>query len=217
MIWWLNTAKAASEGRPPPKQKAPAGYFLVGCLDCTRRGGKGGPEVAINVQAGAGFQLPYNPGTHSPVVAIEVGEHEALGTITVAELLELVRDPIASEKAARVAEDPKLRASAHVRKDVQRVVKGAKATNAKKYARYIIEGINRRRPVGCPPVTLYTPEALGKVDIANGAILLLIPKGGFLLRSMVRPSGSRGTTPLSRSAMSCFDNGSRWLSTTGAT
>jgi DGQHR domain-containing protein len=144
-----------------------------------RRGGKG-PEVAINVQAGAGFQLPYNPGTHSPIVAIEVSEHEAVGTITVAELLELVRDPIASEKASRVAEDPKLRASAEIRKDVQRVVKGAKAANAKKYSRYLIEGLRGQRPWVIPPVTLYTPEKLEKVDIANGAILLLIPKGGFL-------------------------------------
>lgn len=136
--------------------------------------------MAINVQAGAGFQLPYNPGTHSPIVAIEVSEHEAVGTITVAELLEFVRDPIASEKAARVAEDPKLRASADIRKDVQRVVTGAKAANAKKYARYIVEGLGGRRPWVIPPVTLYTPEALDKVDIANGAILLLIPKGGFL-------------------------------------
>ena len=143
-------------------------------------GRKGRPRSGHQRSGRRGVPAPVQPRTDSPVVAIEVGEHEALGTITVAELLELVRDPIASEKAARVAEDPKLRASAEIRKDVQRVVKGAKATNAKKCARYIIEGINRRRPWVVPPVTLYTPEALGKVDIANGAILLLIPKGGFL-------------------------------------
>jgi len=124
--------------------------------------------------------LPYDPGKGNPLIVLEVDEHTAIGTMTVGQLLNVVPDPIASEKPDRVAEDPRLRKYGELRAEVQRLVEGAKAKNAKAYARYLVEGYAREmRPAATPAITLYHREELEVVELAPGVRAAIVPHGDF--------------------------------------
>ena len=125
--------------------------------------------------------MPYDPGEGTPLIILEIDETTCLAVMTVGQLLQVVPDPIASEKPDRVAEDPRLRKYGELRAEVQRLVEGAKAKNAKAYARYLVEGYARdERPAATPPITLYHREPLKVVDLAPGVRAGLLPHGDFL-------------------------------------
>jgi DNA sulfur modification protein DndB len=129
--------------------------------------------------AGPGV-LPYDPSEGNPIVVLEVDNHWALAVMSVGQLLQLVPDPIASENAVRVAEDPRLREYAELRGEVQRLVEGAKAKNARRFADYLVEGYGGERPWITPAITLYHLTELKQVDLAVGVRALLLPHGDFL-------------------------------------
>src|SRR5712692_1909598 len=92
-------------------------------------------------QMSTGYPLPYDPSEGVPLPVVIVSAHQAVGAVSVRQLLDLVPDPIASEKADRVAEDPTLHDYADLRSEVQRMVEGAKAKNARLYATYLVDGL----------------------------------------------------------------------------
>jgi DGQHR domain-containing protein len=124
--------------------------------------------------------LPYDPGEGNPLVVLEIDPHWAIAVMSVGQLLQLVPDPIASENAARVAEDPRLQAYAELRGEVQRLVEGAKAKNARRFAEYLVEGADGLRPWVTPPITLFHIDQLKRVQLAPGLVALLLPHGDFL-------------------------------------
>lgn len=125
--------------------------------------------------------LPYDPGEGNPLVVLEVDEHTGVAVMTVGQLLQTVPDPVASEKPDRVKEDPRLRQYGKLRQEVQRLVEGAKAKNAIRYAAYLVEGyVREERPAITPAITLYHPNQLKAVDLAPGVKALIVPHGDFL-------------------------------------
>jgi DNA sulfur modification protein DndB len=131
--------------------------------------------------AGAGSGLPFDLSKGQPIVAIPVDETEAIATMTVSQLLQVVPDPNKAENAKEVAADPTLAAYAGIRNEVQRAVQGAKAKNAHAFGRYIVEGLRGLRPWIAPPITLYHPLKLETAPLLNGQIVLLLPYGDFLV------------------------------------
>lgn len=131
-------------------------------------------------QAAAPGVLPYDPSQGNPIVVLEVDDHWAVAVMSVGQLLQVVPDPIASENAVRVAEDPRLREYADLRGEVQRLVEGAKAKNARRFGEYLTEGHTGDRPWITPPITLYHIDQLQQVDLAMGVRALLLPHGDFL-------------------------------------
>jgi DNA sulfur modification protein DndB len=128
---------------------------------------------------GAGV-LPYDPAEGTPLVVLEVDGTTCTAIMPVGQLLQVVPDPIASEKPDRVAEDARLRQYGELRAEVQRLVEGAKARNAKAYARYLVEGYARdERPAATPPITLYHRERLHVVDLAPGVRAAIVPHGDY--------------------------------------
>jgi DNA sulfur modification protein DndB len=125
--------------------------------------------------------LPYDPSEGTPLPVLEIDEHTCVAVMSVQHLLQVVPDPIASEKPDRVAEDPRLRKYAARRQEVQRLVEGAKAKNAHKYARYLIEGYaDGERPAITPAITLYHPDHLTRVDLAPGVRAVVLRHGDYL-------------------------------------
>src|SRR3954462_13492348 len=98
--------------------------------------------------AASGFTgaLAYDPGEGQPLPVIVVAEDVCIAAMTVGHLLQIVPDPIASERPDRVAEDARLRKYGELRSEVQRLVEGAKAKNAKACGEYIVEGFRGLRP-----------------------------------------------------------------------
>src|SRR3954453_12878942 len=96
------------------------------------------PQPAPGIGVGSGV-LPYDPSKGNPLVVLEVDETWAQTVMSVGQLLQVVPDPSASENPARVAEDPRLQSYAELRSEVQRLVEGAKAKNARRFAEYLIE------------------------------------------------------------------------------
>ena len=84
--------------------------------------------------------LPYNPLDGNVLPVLPVDERTAVATFTVAQLLELVPEPVASENAKLTAVDARLKEYGELRTIVQRAVEGAKAKNARSYAEYLVEG-----------------------------------------------------------------------------
>jgi DNA sulfur modification protein DndB len=125
--------------------------------------------------------LQYDPSEGQAIVVVSVNDREAVATMKVGQLLQLVPDPRKSENPSEVESDPTLRAYATVRKEVQRAVQGAKAKNAIAFARYIIEGLRGQRPWIVPPITLYHPLPLQQVLMPNGQPALVLPYGDFLV------------------------------------
>ena len=124
--------------------------------------------------------LPYDPSEGNPIVVLEVDDHWALAVMSVGQLLQVVPDPIASENPVRIAEDPRLREYSELRGEVQRLVEGAKAKNARRFAEYLVEGYSGDRPWITPPITLYHLHQLKQVELAMGVRALLLPHGDFL-------------------------------------
>ncbi|HEX4806823.1 MAG TPA: DNA sulfur modification protein DndB, partial [Conexibacter sp.] len=113
-------------------------------------------------------------------VVLELDAHWAIAVMSVGQLLQVVPDPIASEDARRVADDPLLQAYADLRSEVQRLVQGAKARNAHRFAEYLLEGADGVRPWVTPPITLFHVAQLQRVQLAPGIVALLLPHGDFL-------------------------------------
>jgi DNA sulfur modification protein DndB len=124
--------------------------------------------------------LPFDPGEGTPVPMLEVDDNTAVITITVAHLLQVVPDPVAAEKADRVAEDARLRAYGELRSEVQRLVEGAKKKNAVQYGNYLVEGYRGEHPWVTPPITLFHEGLLKTVEFGGGSRALLLPHGAFL-------------------------------------
>jgi len=124
--------------------------------------------------------LPYDPTKGNPLVVLEIDEQWAVAVMSVGQLLQVVPDPIASENAARVAEDPRLASYADLRREVQRMVEGAKAKNSRRFAEYLLEGYADSRPWVTPPITLFHIDPLQRVALAPGITALLLPHGDFL-------------------------------------
>jgi DNA sulfur modification protein DndB len=114
-------------------------------------------------------------------VVIPVDEHEAVATMKVGQLLQVVPDPRKAEKPAEIENDPTLRAYSAIRKEVQRAVQGAKAKNAVAFGRYIVDGLRGERPWVVPSITLYHPLPLEHVEMPNGQPALVLPYGDFLV------------------------------------
>lgn len=134
----------------------------------------------IQAQTPAAAGLAYDPSEGQPLPVLTIDEHTCVAVITVGHLLQVVPDPIASEKPERVAEDARLRQYGELRGEVQRLVEGAKAKNAKGYGQYIVEGFRGERPAITPPITLYHPAQLKVITLAPGVTAVLIPYGDFL-------------------------------------
>lgn len=126
-------------------------------------------------------QLPFDLSKGQPIVAIETTGSEAVASMRVQQLLSVVPDPAAAEDPKRTATDPVLAQYAGLRKEVQRAVQGAKARNAVSFARYLIEGLQRKRPFITPAITLYHPKALERVALGQGVAALILPYGEFLV------------------------------------
>jgi DNA sulfur modification protein DndB len=124
--------------------------------------------------------LPYDPAEGTPLPTFVVDDTTCIGVMSVGHLLQAVPDPIASEKPERIAEDPRLKRYGELRGEVQRLVEGAKAKNAKGYAEYLVEGYRGERPSITPPITLYHPDPLKVVDLAPGVRAVLLPYASFL-------------------------------------
>jgi hypothetical protein len=125
--------------------------------------------------------LPYDPLEGQPLPVLVVDDREAIGLMTVKQLLDVVPDPVASETATRVATDPVLAEYAALRNEVQRLVEGAKKRNAVDYGRYITGGLRNERPWMVPPITLWHPEPLKAVRFPGGMTALILPYGDFLV------------------------------------
>lgn len=134
----------------------------------------------ISSTPGVAGPLSYDPSAGQPVPVIVVDETTCIGAMNIGHLLQVVPDPIASEKPDRVAEDARLRQYGELRSEVQRLVEGAKAKNAKAYGQYIVEGFRGERPAITPPITLYHPAPLDVVDLAPGVKAVILPFGDFL-------------------------------------
>lgn len=130
---------------------------------------------------GWGPPLPYNPADGIPIPALRVDDRTALAVLPVGQLLQLVPDPIASEKAAMRAGDARLEQYGKLREEVQRLVEGAKAKNAVKYGRYLAEGLSGKRPIMTPPVTLFHEKPLKATSLPGGLTLLQVPFGEYLV------------------------------------
>jgi hypothetical protein len=151
------------------------GAHKVSNTDLTYLGGQ--PVVQPQHPGG----LEYDPSEGQAIVVVPVNENEAVATMKVGQLLQLVPDPQKAENPKEVEGDPTLRAYAEVRKEVQRAVQGAKAKNAIAYGRYIVEGLSDQRPWIVPPITLYHPLLLVSVRMPNGQPALVLPYGDFLV------------------------------------
>jgi DGQHR domain-containing protein len=124
---------------------------------------------------GWGTSLPFNPADGVPIPALVVNERLALAALPVGQLLALVPDPIASEKPALRAGDARLDQYGRLREEVQRLVEGAKAKNAIKYGRYLVEGLKGIRPMMTPPITLYHEKLLKTTPLPNGLSIIQVP------------------------------------------
>jgi DNA sulfur modification protein DndB len=124
--------------------------------------------------------MAYDPSEGQPLPVIVVDDDVCIAAMTIGHLLQVVPDPIASEKPDRVAEDARLRQYGELRSEVQRLVEGAKAKNAKAYGQYIAEGFRGERPAITPPITLYHPARLKVIDLMPGVKAAIIPYGDFL-------------------------------------
>jgi hypothetical protein len=125
-------------------------------------------------------QVPFDLSKGQPILAMRVDDHQVLATMTVGQLLALVPDPLASEDAKRVADDPTMRSYAEIRREVQRMVQVAKAKNAVEFAKYLIAGLRGDRLYMVPPITLYHPEPLEVIPLAHGQVVLMLPYGHVL-------------------------------------
>jgi hypothetical protein len=134
-------------------------------------------------QPGTAFPggLEYDPSEGQAIVVVPVNDHEAVATMKVGQLLQLVPDPRKSEDPKQVESDPTLRAYAALRREVQRAVQGAKAKNAIGFGRYIVEGLRGERPWIVPAITLYHPLPLQAVKMPNGQPGLVLPYGDFFV------------------------------------
>lgn len=137
------------------------------------------PAAAVAVDRPIG--LPYDPTKGMPIPALLVNEHEAMAVLPVRALMELVPDPLASETPKRVAEDERLAEYGELRKEVQRLVEGAKKKNAIDFGTYIAQGLRHERPWILPPITLWHRELLETVNLGMGLHLLLLPFGDFFI------------------------------------
>ena len=135
------------------------------------------PTSAAPGIAGA---LSYDPSEGQPLPVIVIDDRTCIAAMTIGHLLQIVPDPIASEKPDRVAEDARLRQYGELRGEVQRLVEGAKAKNAKAYGQYIAEGYRGERPAITPPITLYHRNLLKIIDLAPGVKAAILPYGDFL-------------------------------------
>ena len=135
----------------------------------------------IETARASSFNLPFDLSRGQPLFAISAMDGEVVGAMRVQQLLSLVPDPVAAEDAKRTETDPSLADYAELRTEVQRAVQGAKAKNITNYANYIVEGLQKKRPLILPPITLYHPEKLETVPLGQGCVALLLPFGDFLL------------------------------------
>lgn len=129
---------------------------------------------------GWGASLPFNPANGVPIPALVVNERLAMAALPVGQLLDLVPDPIASEKPALRAGDARLDQYGRLREEVQRLVEGSKAKNAVKYGRYLVEGLKGLRPWMVPPITLYHERPLRTTPLPNGLSIVQVPYGDAL-------------------------------------
>jgi len=128
------------------------------------------------------FPLPYDPSEGIPIPAVIASDSEAVASLPVKQLLELVPDPVASENRKLIELDPRLREYADLRVEVQRLVDGAKARNAKAYAKYILAGLKGETPYWvAPPITLYHREKLKEIEFVGGMRALLFPFGNYFV------------------------------------
>jgi hypothetical protein len=129
--------------------------------------------------------LDFTKGTFIPCLVVEYdqtsGAGEVIATMPVAQLLEFVPSPEASEDPKRQAEDPRLKQTAQLRREVQRAVEGAKAKNALRFAEYLVEGYENKRPTMLPAITLYHPEPLDLVDLGGGLKAVILPFGDLFV------------------------------------
>lgn len=129
----------------------------------------------------AAVSMPFDLSKGHPILAVPLGEHEAVATLGVRQLLAFVPDPRLSENRNRTAEDPLLAEYAQLRTEVQRAVSGAKSKNAVKYGQYIVEGLQGRRPYILPPITLFHPRRLDVTQLGHGLVALILPFGDFFV------------------------------------
>lgn len=138
-----------------------------------------------NITADMPDTIDFTQGIFIPSLVVEHDpvhrSGEVIATMPVAQLLELVPDPKASENAKRQEEDPRLKATGELRKEVQRAVEGAKAKNAGRFAEYLVEGAQNKRPVMVPAITLYHPGQLNLIDLGGGLKALVLPFGDFFV------------------------------------
>ncbi len=132
-----------------------------------------------STQDGSALPLPYDPEAGTPIVAVPITPTMAMARLTVRKLLAYVPDPIASEKTKEP--DPRVLEYSELRREVQRAVEGAKAKNAVKYGRYLVDGLEGRHAWVTPPITLYHADQLQQVDFPGGQQALLLPEGEFLV------------------------------------
>jgi DNA sulfur modification protein DndB len=131
---------------------------------------------------GAGTSgLAFDLTKGQPIVSLPISPAEAIATMPVQQLLQVVPDPRKAENTREVAQDPTLAAYQAIREEVQRAVQGAKARNAIAYGRYLVDGLRAERPWIAPAITLYHPLPLEEVPIGNGQVALLLPFGDFLV------------------------------------
>ena len=137
--------------------------------------------IATSLEGPTGLNLPFDLSRGQPLIGLSAADGEVVGAMRVQQLLSLVPDPVAAEDAKRTETDPSLADYAELRKEVQRAVQGAKAKNVTKYANYIVEGLEEKRPLMLPPITLYHAKELETVNLGHGCVALLLPYGDFLI------------------------------------
>jgi DGQHR domain-containing protein len=125
--------------------------------------------------------LPFDLTKGQPIPAMRVDDHQVIATMSVGQLLSLVPDPRLTENAKVVHDDPLMADYASIRREVQRMVQGRKAKNALEFSKYLVEGVDGRRPWMVPAVTLYHPGQLEVVPLGNGMFVLVLPYGHFLV------------------------------------
>ena len=124
------------------------------------------------------------PSKGQVVFGVKVDDHRFSGRVSVAQLLQITRDPAQVDSPARVRQNPELGPIARLRASMQRLFAQTKRKNARAYAEYLLGVYGRQaRDGAAPPIMLYSTEEL-KTEVQKdeyGLGAIQIPFGNYLV------------------------------------